>query len=181
MTCARQPRSRGLSCCRRTALGRCRSHGYGVGRASRHRGRSSFGACPYAVAGWFKSLRGQCCFGGRRWRLGFASRSDFRSAPYAQQKVSSVLAAISGNCVELFAMPPDRKSRSHGKRPLNPDTCPGFGGVLQNGGHTKGRTTIVLPHYLGDCPHHLPWLDVALVHALCIGNRTQEFSELASA
>jgi hypothetical protein len=107
-------------------------------------------------------------------RLG--AGDDFCLSPYAQQEISTISAAIASYRLKLFAVPLDRDPRTHGEWSLEPDACPGPGGVFQDSWYTKGRTTVVLPDDLGHRPHHLPRLDVAPVHAICIGNREQEFS-----
>lgn len=118
------------------------------------------------------------CFDTDRRRLGLAGPPDFGSAAHAQQKISAVPAAVPRDCGELFAMPLNDHPRADGKRPLDADACPGFGCVFQDRRHTKGYTAIVLPYDLGDRPHHLPWFDVAPVHAMCIGSAAGEFSYL---
>jgi hypothetical protein len=94
----------------------------------------------------------------------------------AQEKVSSIAAAISGHGGEVFPVPLHDELGAHGNGRFEADAGTGRRCVFEGGGCVVGESGRVLPEHLCHCPQRRPRFDDRAVHAMCIGGVGQEFS-----
>ena len=121
--------------------------------------------------------RTRCRFdGGLICRLNALSAAAISFPHDAEKEVPAFAAAILGDGGKLLPVPLDDHPRSDRERTLHPNACPGLRCVFERAGCTKGLAARILPADFSDRPHHLPRLDIAPVHAICIGRTAAEFS-----
>ncbi len=87
----------------------------------------------------------------------------------SEKKVSAILAAVSGNRRELFALPLDDEPGTDVDGGLEADAGAGRGSIFHGGGLPVGSSCGIFPGNLGDCPQDRSWFEVAAVHAMFIG------------